>query len=184
MTMSKTIRMGLVLVVVCLVGAISPTTLLYAQVTTEAPGQWEYRVLTKDLILDLGNKDLTTGLNRLGSEGWELITIEPASISERGAAPKVATFYFKRPRNRPTSQAEDLKDLIERLEFDHGVAREWAAWTERMARKGFRSESQVTYAKQQLKDIEVSLEKARRQLRALSAPEPIKAPAKVEKLEK
>jgi hypothetical protein len=60
--------------------------------------KWEYRALTKEQLLELGQKDLAAGLNRLGSEGWELVTVQQPSASERGPrrAARSAEFYFKR----------------------------------------------------------------------------------------
>lgn len=64
---------------------------------------WEYRVLARGQIQGLAEREkdsLTAGLNKLGAEGWELVTID------RGA-----DYVFKRPVNRggrgwPTASAE------------------------------------------------------------------------------
>jgi hypothetical protein len=186
-SMRRAVPGRLVLFAVCIVGGTAQTPALAAQGTSGAQSQWEYRVLTKDRLLELGKKDVAAALNRLGDEGWELIGIEPPSAAEpgSGATAKPATFYFKRPRSstRSTEDAQDLKDIISRLEYDVELAREWASWTERMHRKGFRSQSHVSYAKQELKDLELALARAKRQLKALE-PEPIKAPEKMPKSEK
>ncbi len=72
-----------------------------------APGirtAWEYRVIARQEIQGLAGErekeNLTAGLNKLGSEGWELVTID------RGAV-----YVFKRPVSRggrgwPTALAE------------------------------------------------------------------------------
>jgi hypothetical protein len=81
--------------------------------------KWEYKVLTKDEILELGNKDFTAGLNKLGDEGWELIAVPAAPAGAAGGrggdrgpggrggdggrapgdrAAKEAEYYFKRPK--------------------------------------------------------------------------------------
>src|SRR5207237_85667 len=89
-------RLGLVLLT--LAGAAGP-----AAAQPDALARWEYRVLTRDQVLELGKKDLTAGLNRLGGDGWELVAIDTAYI-------------FKRPGDRFRVQAEDLKNLVTFLE--------------------------------------------------------------------
>ncbi len=125
-----------------------------------APLQWEYRVVTKDQVLESGKKNLTAGLDRLGEEGWELVGIESTS-------PPVV-FYFKRPRTSAAERIEELKNLVARFELDAAVARERADWAERMARKGYAYESNVSVTQQQLKIAELALERARKQLKALT----------------
>jgi hypothetical protein len=69
-----------------------------------SPGpKWEYKVLTKDVIAELANKDFAAGLNKLGDEGWELVAVEPAQAGARGAGAggrgaREAEYYFKRPK--------------------------------------------------------------------------------------
>jgi hypothetical protein len=69
-----------------------------------SPGpKWEYKVLTKDEIAGLSNKDFAAGLNKLGEEGWELVAVEPAQAGARGAGAggrgaREADYYFKRPK--------------------------------------------------------------------------------------
>ena len=65
-----------------------------------APGpavKWDYSVQTKDEIAKLGGGQLRAGLNKLGEEGWELVSVEPRSVppAEAGSG---STFYFKRAR--------------------------------------------------------------------------------------
>ena len=61
---------------------------------TGQPGvKWEYKALTRSEILQLGDKDLTTGLNKLGDEGWELVSSIPGE------------FYFKRLKGRATADS-------------------------------------------------------------------------------
>jgi len=123
--------------------------------------QWEYRVLTKDQLLNAGKKDLAAALNRLGSQGWELVAIETA------LAP--STFYFKRPRQSLAEQIEDYKARVAGLELAVALARDRADWAERMTRKGNGSESNLTVANQQLKFAELALERARKRLSVLSS---------------
>ena len=60
---------------------------LAAEPKAEAVLRWEYRVFTKQQILDLGNKDLAAGLNKLGDEGWELAGIDGQYIFKRFKGP-------------------------------------------------------------------------------------------------
>jgi hypothetical protein len=48
-----------------------------------ATARWEYRVVAKDQLLQLGNKDLAAGLNQLGAQGWELAGVDNAYIFRR-----------------------------------------------------------------------------------------------------
>jgi Bacterial type II/III secretion system short domain/Domain of unknown function (DUF4177) len=58
--------------------------------------RWEYKVLDSNQVEGLAAKEsqdrLTGGLNKLGADGWELVTVEPASSTL-----PVPTFVFKRP---------------------------------------------------------------------------------------
>jgi hypothetical protein len=58
-------------------------------------GKWEYRVLTKDEITELSNKNFAAGLNKLGEDGWELVAVEPGFSNPPG---KPAEYYFKRAK--------------------------------------------------------------------------------------
>src|SRR6266702_2739036 len=50
----------------------------------EAPRiRWEYSVLTKEEVAKAGKDDFRAGLNKLGEEGWELVTIETQSLVPR-----------------------------------------------------------------------------------------------------
>lgn len=65
---------------------------------SSSPGQWEYAVKTAAEIRELGNADIQAGLNKLGDDGWELITLDGTFGRVAGHA------YFKRPKtHRPTS---------------------------------------------------------------------------------
>jgi uncharacterized protein (TIGR03067 family) len=64
--------------------------------------RWEYRTLTRQELINLAQKDVTAGLNKLGEDGWELVAIRPGvgSGSQRGPGrPDEANteYYFKRP---------------------------------------------------------------------------------------
>jgi hypothetical protein len=121
--------------------------------------QWEYRVLKKEHIIDLGKKDLAAGLNKLGGEGWELVAVD-------------GDYVFKRPKDLSRLQIEDIKGLIVLLENDVERVKERVAWSERMLKKGFLSKQQVEGEQAELKRAQFSLDRARRQLKALpSEPE-------------
>ena len=60
--------------------------------TTKARTVWEYKLEALEFSpLDVGNEPL--GLNEIGAEGWELISVQPNHT--RGAAPFLC--IFKRP---------------------------------------------------------------------------------------
>ena len=64
---------------------------------SSSPSQWEYAVKTAAEIRELGNADIQAGLNKLGDDGWELVTIDGTFGRVAGHA------YFKRPKtNRPS----------------------------------------------------------------------------------
>jgi Bacterial type II/III secretion system short domain len=68
--------------------------------------RWEYQVLTKEQVADLGKKNLAAGLNKLGDESWELVAVEAGSPPETqvGKPSGAVTFYFKRQAVRTESQ--------------------------------------------------------------------------------
>jgi hypothetical protein len=121
---ARAVLLAGVFLVLGLVAAPSPAT---EQTLTPAPGakkqpvkvKWEYQVLTAPDIEKLagkGSRDrFTDGLNRLGDQGWELVTVVPGGPAGGGlmgmgppggaprmppALPKIKphTYLFKRPR--------------------------------------------------------------------------------------
>jgi hypothetical protein len=56
--------------------------------------KWEYRVLTREEIQELGKNNLTAGLNELGKDGWELVSVFPGFTPPKTGPDQ---FYFKRP---------------------------------------------------------------------------------------
>jgi hypothetical protein len=164
--MRKVIPTGFILLTLVVMGGPWQTTARSAEAKPDTAPRWEYRVLTKEQMLDLGKKDLATGLNKLGDEGWELVAVEPA-------------FIFKRPKGQIQKQAADLKSLIDLLETDVDALRDRVAWAERMAKKGFMSANQVQAERTELHRAELALDKARRDLKIL-VPEP-KEPAEKER---
>jgi hypothetical protein len=53
--------------------------------------QWEYKTVTGDGLVELG-KNEQAGLNKLGDDGWELVSVTP------GQGFSKAVYYFKRPK--------------------------------------------------------------------------------------
>jgi hypothetical protein len=140
--------------------------------------------LTKEQILDLGKKDLTAGLNKLGDEGWELVTVDPARPAPGAGLPaKPAEYYFKRPRNVLPERLEDVKRRVVLAEWDLDWAKQDAASAKLMARKGFVSQNEVKAAEQRLQLAEMALEQALQDLKAFSA-ESKETPTKERKPEK
>jgi hypothetical protein len=150
--MRKAIPSAFVLFAVAFASAALPVIALSAEGTSNAVTRWEYRVLTKDQVLDLGKKDLAAGLNTLGEEGWELVAVEPAYI-------------FKRPRQQ--KKLEDLQRQVSVAESDLAAWRDRAAWSERMARKGLLSEKQAQADQQKLQDAQRAFDRAKQDLKAL-----------------
>ncbi len=125
--------------------------------------RWEYRVLTKDQVLDLGQKDLAAGLNRLGHDGWELAAVDGAYI-------------FKRRRGLHVASAENIKERLALAETDVAARKERAAWSERMARMGFMSKSRVEAEKALLAQAEIDAAQLRRDLDMMLLPAPKSVP--------
>jgi hypothetical protein len=156
--MGRAIPKGCVLLALGLAGGTAQMPALSAQVQPEAPHRWEYRVLTKAKLLELGQNDLGAGLNQLGEEGWELVTID------RGDS-----YFFKRPKDQIQKRVQDVKDQITLIETDIDSLKERVAWAERMAKKGFMTDQQVQAERTRLTRAEMALERARRDLKALPA---------------
>jgi hypothetical protein len=127
--------------------------------------RWEYRVLSKEQVLELGNKDLAAGLNRLGIDRWELAAVDGAYIFKR----RVLEEESVENKKRRLTQAQDRVDQ----------QRDRVAWSERMVRKGFLSETQLHSEKATLAQAELTLELAQRDYDAHVLPQPRKdAPTK------
>jgi hypothetical protein len=157
---------------------------------SEAGPKWEYRVLTKQEILDLGKKDLTAGLNKLGDQGWELAAVETSFIFKR-AKPSLSLQGWDPIRRG--ERIEDVKRRIALLEADLEMWKDRVAWAERMLKKGFLSEAQVKGERLEMKKTEITLDYLQKELQGLSPdakgpppdknpsgqPEPIKAPKRL-----
>jgi len=130
-----------------------------AELKPDVVFQWEYRVLTEEQVIALGKKDLAAGLNKLGDEGWELVTVG-------------AHYIFKRPKNLAQIQLAEIKRQIALAESDVEAWKERVAWSERMLKKGYLTERHVESERAQLRRAETVLDMARRALKILpSAPE-------------
>jgi hypothetical protein len=154
--MRKTIPTGFVLLALGIVGGTAPVGAWSAEERSEAAPRWEYRVLTKAKLLDLGKDDLTAGLNQLGDEGWELAAVDPSF-----------SYIFKRPKEQIRKQLEDVKARIVFIESDIESLKDRVAWAERMAKKGYMTDQQVQAERARLKRAEAALDRARRELQAL-----------------
>jgi hypothetical protein len=162
--MLRTLSMGAVVAAGLLAGMF-PVESVLGQGNAGAPPRWEYRVVTKQQLLDLGDKDLAAGLNQLGAAGWELVAVDSAYI-------------FKRGRDRV---AQYLAEVRQRLAVAESDAKNWqdrSAWSERMVRKGLLSENQAKSDRAHQTAAELAVERARKDLDALLVPAPKNAPAK------
>jgi hypothetical protein len=166
----KTTLVGFVLLTLGLASGPLAITAQSPEVKIDTNRKWEYRVLTKEQVLDLGKKDLATGLNQLGEDGWELAAVDGAYI-------------FKRPKDLNRRSLEDVKSLVALIESDVEVLKERVAWAERMAKKAYLSTSQVEAERVRLKRAELALERARKELKSFP-PEAKDAAGKERKPEK
>ncbi len=116
--------------------------------------KWEYRVLTKNQVLELGKNDLAAGLDKLGAEGWELAAVEPQYI-------------FKRAKGPDRRSEQELKRVIAVAESDAQAWKDRVTWAERMVKKGYITERQLQAEREQLLRVEVLLDTARKALRDL-----------------
>jgi hypothetical protein len=155
----KTISMTVALLVLGVAFSILPSSVASAaDPKIDVVFQWEYRVLSEEQVVALGKKDLAVGLNQLGHEGWELVTVG-------------AHYIFKRPKDLPQKQAAEIKRQIATAEADVEAWQERVNWSERMLKKGYLTEKHVETERAQLKKAETVLDLARMALKNLqSAP--------------
>jgi hypothetical protein len=116
--------------------------------------RWEYRVLTKEQVIELGKKDLAAGLNRLGDDGWELAAFD-------------GQYIFKRLQGPDPNYLEQLKNQIAAAEADVDNWNERLAWSERMAKKGYLAANQVQADRARLQRAEMALDLLRRTMQNL-----------------
>jgi hypothetical protein len=162
----KAILLGFVLLTIGVANGPWHVAALLAQDKPAAVPKWEYRVLTKQQVIELGKKDLAAGLNQLGSDGWELAAVD-------------AAYIFKRAVELHGKQVADLKGQLAFAESDLETWKDRVAWSKRMAKKGYLSEQQVNAERVQLRRAEIALDKARRELKSI--PSNSKEPAAKER---
>jgi hypothetical protein len=160
--MRHTITLSAKLLVLALVGSAYPLAVQSA----ESGSRWEYHVLTKAQVLELGQNDLTAGLNKLGDQGWELAAFD-------------AAYIFKRPKGQQQS-VEVLKLRIGLVEADFEQQGDRVRWSQRMVKRGFLSVNQLKDEERLLKELEIALEEAKQDLKSLPA-EPKKVAEKIGK---
>src|SRR5690349_3240268 len=89
----------LVAVVVCSVLCIGRDSLTAeVKAVPTATAEWEYKLMDDQAVLGLGPKEgqlsfghtLEAGLNKLGAEGWELVTVSKPAQN--------LVYFFKRPK--------------------------------------------------------------------------------------
>jgi hypothetical protein len=144
---------GFLLLVLALL-ACPPPAAWSAEPRPDAAPRWEYRVLTKEQLLELGKKDLAAGLNAVGDDGWELIAAEPAYI-------------FKRPKGPGPKHVEEVKRQVLLARSDVETWKDRVAWAERMVKKGYMTERQLKADQALLQAAENALQALEKELKAL-----------------
>jgi hypothetical protein len=152
----RAVSRGFVLLVIAVVSGTLQINAWSAEERPIAAPRWEYRVLTKEQVLDLGKKDLAVGLNQLGGEGWELAAVD-------------AAYIFKRSKDRNYKQAEEIKSQVALLESEVEMLRDRVTWADRMVRKGYMTDQQLRAEREALKQVELALNRARKDLATLLA---------------
>lgn len=125
--------------------------------------KWEYRVLSRDHLLEAGDKNLEKGLNKLGDEGWELVTIEFPMMLQRaeGRFASDARYYFKRPASTELASRELTEARLAQAQADVEEWKERVEWSSRMVKKGYATERQLATDRLKLKAAEATLEALR-----------------------
>jgi hypothetical protein len=162
----RTFSRGLVSLAIAVATGACPVATCFAAVAPDATPVFEYRVLTKEQVLELGKKDLAAGLNQLGNDRWELAAVD-------------GVYIFKRAKVASDKRVEELKNQIALLEADVVMLQDRVAWAERMVRKGYLTEQRLRSEQAALNKAEITLQQARKDLQALLA-EP-KRPASKER---
>src|SRR6516162_9528887 len=147
--MRHAISLGWVFLAAGVMAGTSQVTAFSDEARPAAAQQWEYRILPKEKILELGKKKLAAGLNKLGDEGWELVAID-------------GDYIFKRPKHRMQKPIEDIKRELSLAEADVEMWKDRVAWSERMVKKGYLTESRVLAERALLKAAEITLDKAKK----------------------
>jgi hypothetical protein len=146
------------------VAGVPPASASGQGVLAAPPAQWEYRVLTREQLAELGKNDPAAGLNALGEEGWELVAVEPA------VAARPAQFYLKRPKGLQQTLRESLRRQVAWAESEVQTCRDRVAWSERMVKKGYLSDQHLQGERLGLRRAEAVLEEVQRELDRLPPP--------------
>jgi type II secretory pathway component GspD/PulD (secretin) len=108
------------------------------QEKAQARTEWEYLILTKEDVVKRG-KDLAGGLNALGKEGWEMVTVTPWPQNVKMARVG-ADYYFKRPSQaaRAAERKPEPKEVTKVFRLKNAKAASVAKTLERLygQRKG------------------------------------------------
>ncbi len=88
---TKTLLLGL-MILCCAIIAIQALAEDHANQIKPAAAAWQHLALTHPL--DDAPSELARNINKLGREGWELVSVE--NIAESGTTTKTI-FYFKKP---------------------------------------------------------------------------------------
>lgn len=124
--------------------------------------KWEYRVVPKEQVVELGKNDFAAGLNKLGEEGWELVVVDGGYI-------------FKRPRSQNDREIAELKLRIAILNRDIELQKERLSWSNRMVKMGYLSNQALVAEQERQERFELVRDKLNKDLERLIAPpaEPI-----------
>jgi hypothetical protein len=152
----KLISCGIVLLAIAVARSLVPPTTSAAEWRPPGTSRWEYRVLTKEQVIELGKKDLAAGLNQLGDDGWELVAVD-------------GQYIFKRPKDQERKQLTELKHQVAVAEADVAGWKDRVAWAERMVKKGYLTDKHLQAERAQLTRAEMALDLARRALENLTA---------------
>jgi hypothetical protein len=141
--------------------------------------RWQYKVLTKEQLLELGNKDLAAGLNKLGDQGWELVGFKDGYIFKRSKG----GFISPPAKEQVARQRDEIKSYMALRQSEVDLWKDRVAWAKRMVKKGFLAPSSIQAEELWLKRAELALDQVRRDLQALP-PDPKESTDKERKPEK
>jgi hypothetical protein len=171
--MINAIRNGFALFAIGAAAASSPADAFGQEARSASPTKWEYRILTREQVAELGKNDVKAGLNILGEEGWQLAAVEAAFIPEKDskASAKSAQFYLMRPKEPIGAQREEAQKRIAMAKADLAQWEDRVAWCVRMAKKGYLTEAQVQADTARLMQAKAALDKAERELNQEPVPQ-------------
>jgi hypothetical protein len=169
--MNKVIQRAFALLVLSVAAGIPLVAASGQGASPATRAKWEYRVLTREQVAKLGKNDLVAGLNLLGEEGWELVSVEPAFTPPRDSnvPARAAQFYLKRLKDWQRTQREQALKRVDLAQADVAMWQERSAWSQRMVKKGFMTAAQAEADQTRLQRARMTLEKAERELKGLSS---------------